>query len=141
MKSSKALKSSSKMLILLKSPPLPTAPKVLTLKFTKGAGCRTPRSRVQNQQMQNQEPHAEHHFAIFLGVVVLIFRTIFWPLKRKLMVFSCHIQLSRVTPWCVMLWRSPEMNFHRHPRVTKLFCNGSPLNRSRRRTYCKILSN
>jgi len=64
-----------------------------TLKFTKGAGCRT------------------------------------------LMVFSCHIQLSRVPPRCVMLWRSPEMNFPRHPRVTKLFCNGSPLNRSRRRTF------
>ena len=28
------------------------------------------------------------------------------------------------------------MNFTRHPRVTKLFCIDSPLNRSQRRTYC-----
>ena len=48
--------------------PLPAAPTVLTLKFTKGAGCRTLRSR-----MQNQEPHAEHHFANFF-VVVLVLR-------------------------------------------------------------------
>ena len=101
--------------------PLPNAPTVLTLKFTKGAECRTPRSR-----MQNQGPNAEHHVANFLGVM-LILRSIFWPLKRKLMEFSCHIQLSSVPPRCVMLWRSPEMNFIRHPRVTKLFCIGPPL--------------
>ena len=101
--------------------PLPNAPTVVTLKFTKGAECRTPRSR-----MQNQGPNAEHHVANFLGVM-LILRSIFWPLKRKLMEFSCHIQLSSVPPRCVMLWRSPEMNFIRHPRVTKLFCIGPPL--------------
>ena len=110
--------------------PLPNAPTVVTLKFTKGAECRTPRSR-----MQNQGPNAEHHVANFLGVM-LILRSIFWPLKRKLMAFSCHIQLSSVPPRCVMLWRSPEMNFIRHPRVTKLFCIGPPLNRGQGRTYC-----
>ena len=110
--------------------PLPNAPTVVTLKFTKGAECRTPRSR-----MQNQGPNAEHHVANFLGVM-LILRSIFWPLKRKLMEFSCHIQLSSVPPRCVMLWRSPEMNFIRHPRVTKLFCIGPPLNRGQGRTYC-----
>ena len=108
--------------------PLPNAPTVLTLKFTKGAECRTPRSR-----MQNQGPNAEHHVANFLEVM-LILRSIFWPLKRKLMAFSCHIQLSSVPPRCVMPWRSPEMNFIRHPRVTKLFCIGSPLNRGQGRT-------
>ena len=113
--------------------PLPNAPTVVTLKFTKGAECRTPRSR-----MQNQGPNAEHHVANFLGVM-LILRSIFWPLKRKLMEFSCHIQLSSVPPRCVMLWRSPEMNFIRHPRVTKLFCIGSPLNRGQGRTYCTCL--
>ena len=54
------------------------------------------------------------------------------------MAFSCHIQLSRVPPRCVMLWRSPEMNFTRRPRVAKLLCIGSPLNRSRDITYCTM---
>ena len=88
--------------------------------------------------MQNQEPHAEHHVANLL-VVVLILRSICGPLKRKLVAFSCHILLSSVPPPCVMLWRSLEMNFTRHPRVTKLFCIDSPLNRSQGRTYCKTL--
>ena len=93
---------------------------------------------MQNPEEPNaeQEPNAEHHVAKFL-VEVLILRSICGPLKRKLMAFSCHIQLSRVPPRCVMLWRSPEMNFTRRPRVAKLLCIGSPLNRSRRRTYCR----
>ena len=41
------------------------------------------------------------------------------------------VLLSSVPPRCVMLWRSPEMIFTRLPRVAKLFCIGSPLNRSR----------
>ena len=92
---------------------------------------------MQNPEEPNaeQEPNAEHHVAKFL-VEVLILRSICGPLKRKLMAFSCHIQLSRVPPRCVMLWRSPEMHFPRHPRVTTLFCISSPLNRNRRRTYC-----
>ena len=110
--------------------PIPNAPALLSLRFTKGAECRTPRSR-----MQDQGPNTEHQFANFLGVA-LILRSIFWPLKRKLMAFFCLMQLSRVPPRCVMLWRSPEMNFTRHHRVTKSFCIGSPLNRSQGRTYC-----
>ena len=92
---------------------------------------------MQNPEEPNaeQEPNAEHHVAKVL-VEVLILRSICGPLKRKLMAFSCHIQLSRVPPRCVMLWRSPEMNFTRLPRVAKLFCIGSPLNRSRGVTYC-----
>ena len=92
---------------------------------------------MQNPEEPNaeQEPNAEHHVAKIL-VEVLILRSICGPLKRKLMAFSCHIQLSRVPPRCVMLWRSPEMNFTRLPRVAKLFCIGSPLNRSRGVTYC-----
>ena len=91
---------------------------------------------MQNPEEPNaeQEPNAEHHVAKIL-VEVLILRSICGPLKRKLMAFSCHIQLSRVPPRCVMLWRSPEMNFTRHPRVTKLFCNGSPLNRTHNLMY------
>ena len=94
---------------------------------------------MQNPEEPNaeQEPNAEHHVAKIL-VEVLILRSICGPLKRKLMAFSCHIQLSRVPPRCVMLWRSPEMNFTRRPRVAKLLCIGSPLNRSRDITYCKI---
>ena len=93
---------------------------------------------MQNPEEPNaeQEPNAEHHVAKIL-VEVLILRSICGPLKRKLMAFSCHIQLSRVPPRCVMLWRSPEMNFTRRPRVAKLLCIGSPLNRSRDITYCK----
>ena len=72
--------------------PIPNAPTLLTLSITKGAQCRTPRSR-----MQDQGPNTEHQFANFLGVV-LILRSIFWPLKRKLMAFSCLIQLSSVPP-------------------------------------------
>ena len=89
---------------------------------------------MQNPEEPNaeQEPNAEHHVAKFL-VEVLI-------LKRKLMAFSCHIQLSWVPPQCVMLWRSPEMNFTRRPRVAKLLCIGSPLNRSRDITYCNSSS-
>ena len=92
---------------------------------------------MQNPEEPNaeQEPNAEHHVAKIL-VEVLILRSICGPLKRKLMAFSCHIQLSRVPPRCVMLWRSPEMNFTRRPRVAKLLCIGSPLNRSRDITYC-----
>ena len=92
---------------------------------------------MQNPEEPNaeQEPNAEHHVAKIL-VEVLILRSISGPLKRKLMAFSCHIQLSRVPPRCVMLWRSPEMNFTRRPRVAKLLCIGSPLNRSRDITYC-----
>ena len=95
---------------------------------------------MQNPEEPNaeQEPNAEHHVAKIL-VEVLILRSICGPLKRKLMAFSCHIQLSRVPPRCVMLWRSPEMNFTRHPRVTKLFCIGS-LNRRQGRTCCIILN-
>ena len=95
---------------------------------------------MQNPEEPNaeQEPNAEHHVAKIL-VEVLILRSICGPLKRKLMAFSCHIQLSRVPPRCVMLWRSPEMNFTRLPRVAKLFCIGSPLNRSRGVTYCTRL--
>ena len=94
---------------------------------------------MQNPEEPNaeQEPNAEHHVEIFL-VEVLILRSICGPLKRKLMAFSCHIQLSRVPPRCVMLWRSPEMNFTRRPRVAKLLCIGSPLNRSRDITYCNL---
>ena len=92
-----------------------------TVSSEPGAACRTP------------------FFPNFLGVV-LILRSIFGPLKRKLMAFSCHILLSSVPPRCVLLWRSPEMNFTRHPRVTKLFCIGSPLNRSQGRTYCTTVS-
>ena len=97
------------------------------------------RSRMRNPEEPNaeQEPNAEHHVAKFL-VEVLILRSICGPLKRKLMAFSCHIQLSRVPPRCVMLWRSPEMNFTRRPRVAKLLCIGSPLNRSRDITYCNL---
>ena len=97
---------------------------------------------MQNPEEPNaeQEPNAEHHVAKIL-VEVLILRSICGPLKRKLMAFSCHIQLSRVPPRCVMLWRSPEMNFTRLPRVAKLFCIGSPLNRSRDITYCNLHSN
>ena len=96
---------------------------------------------MQNPEEPNaeQEPNAEHHVAKIL-VEVLILRSICGPLKRKLMAFSCHIQLSRVPPRCVMLWRSPEMNFTRRPRVAKLLCIGSPLNRSRDITYCSIPS-
>ena len=95
---------------------------------------------MQNPEEPNaeQEPNAEHHVAKIL-VEVLILRSICGPLKRKLMAFSCHIQLSRVPPRCVMLWRSPEMIFTRLPRVAKLFCIGSPLNRSRGVTYCKLI--
>ena len=94
---------------------------------------------MQNPEEPNaeQEPNAEHHVAKIL-VEVLILRSICGPLKRKLMAFSCHIQLSRVPPRCVMLWRSPEMNFTRRPRVAKLLCIGSPLNRSRGVTYCTM---
>ena len=96
---------------------------------------------MQNPEEPNaeQEPNAEHHVAKIL-VEVLILRSICGPLKRKLMAFSCHIQLSRVPPRCVMLWRSPEMNFTRRPRVAKLLCIGSPLNRSRDITYFKWVS-
>ena len=95
------------------------------------------RSRMRNPEEPNaeQEPNAKHHVSKIL-VEVLILRSICGPLKRKLMAFSCHIQLSRVPPRCVMLWRSPEMNFTRRPRVAKLLCIGSPLNRSRDITYC-----
>ena len=97
------------------------------------------RSRMRNPEEPNakQEPNAKHHVSKFL-VEVLILRSICGPLKRKLMAFSCHIQLSRVPPRCVMLWRSPEMNFTRRPRVAKLLCIGSPLNRSRGVTYCTL---
>ena len=68
----------------------------------------------------------KHHFANFLGVV-LILRP-FFTLKEET-AFSCYILLSRVTPRSrgAMPWQSPDMNFPRHPRVTKLLCDGSPL--------------
>ena len=86
-------------------------------------------------QMQNQEPHAEHHFADFFESL-LIWGSIGWPLKCKLMGFFKHTLLSRAPPPCVVLCQGPEVNFPGHPRVTKLFCIGSPLNRSRSLTYC-----
>ena len=86
-------------------------------------------------QMQNQEPHAEHHFAYFFEPL-LIWGSIGWPLKCKLMGFFGHMLLSRAPPPCVVLCQGPEVNFPGHPWVTKLFCIGSPLNRSRSLTYC-----
>ena len=86
-------------------------------------------------QMQNQEPHAEHHFADFFESLA-IWGSIGWPLKCKLMGFFGHMLLSRAPPPCVVLCQGPEVNFPGHPRVTKLFCIGSPLNRSRSLTYC-----
>ena len=88
-------------------------------------------------QMQNQEPHAEHHFADFFESL-LIWGSIGWPLKCKLMGFFKHTLLSRAPPPCVVLCQGPEVNFPGHPRVTKLFCIGSPLNRSRSLTYCNV---
>ena len=89
-------------------------------------------------QMQNQEPHAEHHFADFFESL-LIWGSIGWPLKCKLMGFFGHMLLSRAPPPCVVLCQGPKVNFPGHPRVTKLFCIGSPLNRSRSLTYCKLI--
>ena len=86
-------------------------------------------------QMQNQEPHAEHHFADFFESL-LIWGSIGWPLKCKLMGFFGHMLLSRAPPPCVVLCQGPKVNFLGHPGVTKLFCIGSPLNRSRSLTYC-----
>ena len=88
-------------------------------------------------QMQNQEPHAEHHFADFFESL-LIWGSIGWPLKCKLMGFFGHMLLSRAPPPCVVLCQGPEVNFPGHPRVTKLFCIGSPLNRSQSLTYCTL---
>ena len=88
-------------------------------------------------QMQNQEPHAEHHFADFVESL-LIWGSIDWTLKCKLMGFFGHMLLSRALPPCVVLCQGPEVDFTGHPRVTKLFCIGSPLNRSRSLTYCSI---
>ena len=89
-------------------------------------------------QMQNQEPHAEHHFADFFESL-LIWGSIGWPLKCKLMGFFGHMLLTTAPPSCVVLCQGPEVNFPGHPRVTKLFCIGSPLNGSRSSTYCNWL--
>ena len=86
-------------------------------------------------QMQNQEPHAEHHFADFFESLA-IWGSIGWPLKCKLMGFFGHMLLSRAPPPCVVLCQGPKVNFPGYSRVTKLFCIGSPLNRSRSLTYC-----
>ena len=113
---------------------LQKSPKKLDLHFTlfarlvwgPGARCR--------------EPHAEHHFAYFFEPL-LIWGSIGWPLKCKLMGFFGHMLLSRAPPPCVVLCQGPEVNFPGHPRVTKLFCIGSPLNRSQSLTYCIDWSN
>ena len=89
-------------------------------------------------QMQNQEPHAEHHFADFLESL-LIWGSIVWPLKCKLRGFFGYMLFSRAPPPCVVLCQSPKVNFPGPPRVTKLFCIGSPLNRSRSLTYCTLI--
>ena len=70
----------------------------------------------------------------------LIWGSTGWPLKCKLMGFFGHMLLSRAPPPCVVLCQGPEVNFPGHPRVTKLFCIGSPLNRSRSLTYCTYVS-
>ena len=91
---------------------------------------------MQNHEEPDAEPGAACRTPFCWLDSLLIWGSIGWPLKCKLMGFFGHMLLSRAPPPCVVLCQGPKVNFPGHPRVTKLFCIGSPLNRSRSLTYC-----
>ena len=98
--------------------PLPTAPTVHTLKFTKGAECRTP-------------------FCQFFGGSA-DFEVLKEALKEETDgIFLSYTVVQGSTPSVCDALAKSRNEFYQAPRVTKLFCISSPLNRSQCRTYCK----
>ena len=95
---------------------------------------------MQNTEEPDAGPGAEYRTPVcqFFGGSA-DFEVNFLALKEETDGIFLSYTVAQGTPRCVMLLRSPEMNFTRHHRVPKLFCIAPPpLNRGQGGTYSNM---